>query len=43
MSHFLIENMRNVDWGKTIATLSIKILDNYSKPIISLHDCKLVD
>ena len=43
MSHFLIEKMRNVDWGKTIATLSIKILDNYSKPIITLHDCKLVD
>ena len=43
MSHFLIEKMRNVDWGKTVATLSITILDNYSKPIVTIHDCKLVN
>ena len=43
MSHFLIEKMRNVDWNKTIATFSVVILDNYGKPIVTIHDCKLVD
>tara|TARA_Y100001963_G_C6554486_1_gene341353 strand:+ start:94 stop:441 length:348 start_codon:yes stop_codon:yes gene_type:complete len=41
--HFLIERMRNVDWNKTVATLSVTVLDEHQKPIVTVHDCKLVD
>jgi DNA-binding cell septation regulator SpoVG len=41
--HFLIERMRNVDWKKTVATLSVTILDEHQKPIVTIHDCKLID
>ena len=43
MRHFLIENMKNVDWGKTVATLSVTVLDAQQKPIVTIHDCRLVD
>jgi len=43
MRHFLIENLRNVDWGKTVATLSLVVLDEHQKPLVTIHDCKLVD
>ena len=41
--HFSIENFKNVDWKKTVATLSLNVLDEHQKPIVTLHDCKLVD
>ena len=41
--HFLIEKFKKVDWGKTVATLGLTILDEHQKPIVTLHDCKLVD
>ena len=43
MRHFIIENLRNVDWGKTVATLSLVVLDEHQKPLVTIHDCKLVD
>ena len=42
-THFLIEKFRQVDWGKTVATFSLTVLDEHQKPIVTLHDCKLVD
>jgi len=43
MRHFLIEKMRNVDWVKTVATLSVVTLDEHEEPVTTIHDCKLVD
>jgi DNA-binding cell septation regulator SpoVG len=43
MRHFIIENLKNVDWGKTVATLSLVVLDEHQKPLVTVHDCKLVD
>ena len=43
MRHFLIEKMRNVDWGKTVAVFSLIVLDEHQKPLVTIHDCKLVD
>ena len=43
MGHFVIERMRNVDWDKTVATFSVVVLDEHQKPLVTIHDCKLVD
>jgi len=43
MGHFVIEKMRNVDWDKTVATFSVVVLDEHQKPLVTIHDCKLVD
>ena len=50
MKHFIIENLKNVDWTKkdgspssVRATLSVTVLDEMQKPIVTVHDCKLID
>ena len=42
MKHFLIEKMKNVDWGKVIAVLDIIILDHTEKHLLTLKDCRLI-
>ena len=43
MRHFIIENLKNVNWGKTVATFSLTVLDEHQKPLVTIHDCRLVD
>ena len=50
LRHFTIENLKNVDWTKkdgspssVRATLSVTVLDEKQRPIVTVHDCKLID
>ncbi len=40
---FVIDSMVNRDWDKTIATMSVVLLDHKGSHILTINDCRLVN